>query len=159
MLSALLSRAYTVIRQKEPFTIYAFFLYLPIVILLKWQMHMQIAAIYFASGAVLGIYILSLSESLLSQSRSPFRSVFFCLVLLVVTLFVVTSSGSQFSSGLVLGMYLDLILLQRYSFVTHGTVHSWFEQVNAKVDAVLEKRLYWSFIGAFVIATLLYLRA
>jgi len=62
------------------------------------------------------------------REKLIFHSVFFQIVLLVVSLFVLTSSASLLGKGLVLGLLLHSLFDQLEGFREEGQVNNWFWQ-------------------------------
>lgn len=85
--------------------------------------------------------------NLLTQTRYErknliFHSVYFQIIFLILTFFVMTSSGSMFAKGIVLAFSIHLIADQMMDFIEVDNINLWFEKVNLKLDK--EKQvIYW----------------
>ncbi len=84
--------------------------------LLKWQIRPPVWAAAYLGGGLLGVYFLDIAEVFFNLAPSPFRTVTFQALFVVVSLFVVTSSGSLLATGLVLSIYLTMILRQIFEW-------------------------------------------
>lgn len=98
-----------IITQQDPKFVFTALLYLLLTGFLKWQFTPTLNTIWFLSGGLAGMFFLDLAESLFSVTPSPFKSTLFVALLAIVGLFIITSSGSLFASGLVLTTYFSLI--------------------------------------------------
>ena len=125
--------------------------------LLRWWIHPPIGAILFAVGTVVGIFLLDAAETFFNLHPSPFRSVVFAVGLMIVALFVVTSSGNLMATGLVVSLYLNIILLQLGEMRVRGHLDSWFALVSSPVSHTAQKRLLFAYIAFFGVLTLLFL--
>lgn len=80
--------------------------------LLRWRIHPPVWALAYVVGGVLGVYFLDIAEVFFHVTPSPFRTIVFQALFVLVSFFVVTSSGSLLATGLVLSMYLTMLLLK-----------------------------------------------
>ncbi len=95
------------------------------------------------------------SMELLAKTRRErtghiFHTAVFQLILLGFAVFVITSSGSLFGRGMVLGMVLGLLVDQASDLVETGTINAWFKDFPAVLDA---KKQRW-FVAGDLIALL-----
>jgi hypothetical protein len=134
------------------------FAYLVLCAFAKWTLHPVWGTLFFLLGGLLGMYFLDAAEIFFNLSPSPFRSILFFAGLVVVTLFIITSSGSMFASGLVLSLYLTLLLWFGKEFARGGDTGRWFRQF---ADPVTKTTSYWV-LGAlflvFVLVSVLFVR-
>jgi len=86
------------------------------------------------------------------RSKLIFHSVLFQMVFLVLTFFVLTSSGSIFGRGLVLGFSLHLFSDQINDLRNKGTIQSWFGGTNMTLSE--NKRFYYILAVIVVICIL-----
>ena len=91
-------------------------------------------------------------------SPSPFRSIVFAAAFVVVSLFVVTSSGSMLASGLVLSLYLSLILWQVGEWHVRGNLNEWYRMITGPVPAGCSGGEWCYFIVLFFVETYLFIR-
>jgi len=115
--------------------------------------------LWYLFGGVTGIYFLDAAEAFFHLTPSPFRSVIFQALFVVVSLFVVSSSGSLFASGLVLILYLTLILIAVGELRMVGNLDSWYQMVAGKVTLKAQQSILTAFIIVFFIETLLLIRS
>ena len=107
---------------------------------------------------MVGVYFLDIAEVFFRLNPSPFRSVVFAAAFALVSLFIVTSSGSVLASGLVLSVYLTLILWQIGEWGIQGSVGSWYKMVEGPVAIQTQKLLLVGFIVVFLLNTFLFIR-
>ncbi len=98
-----------VIYQQDPKFVLTVLVYLLLTGFLKWRLQPTLSTIWFLLGGLFGILFLDFAENLFSITPSPFKSTLFVALLAIVGLFIITSSGSLFASGLVLTTYFSLI--------------------------------------------------
>jgi hypothetical protein len=73
-------------------------------------------------------------------TRKIFHTAHFQLIFLLLTLLVVTSSGSLFGRGLVLAFSLNLLATQLRDFLNDKSINSWFEKLGVELD---RKKQVW----------------
>lgn len=98
------------IKRKPPIFLVISLAYLIGVGLLKWQIQPPVWALAYLGGGLLGVYFLDIAEVFFNLTPSPFRTVVFQALFVLVSFFVVTSSGSFLATGLVLSIYLTMLL-------------------------------------------------
>ena len=140
----------TIVKRKPPVFLIVSLGYLVLVGLLKWHISPPLSAIWFLVGGVVGVYLLDAAEVFFALNPSPFRSFLFLIGLVVVSLFVETSSGSLLAQGLVFSLYLTLILWQIGQKQVSGNLSDWY-------PSVLAGWVLWIFSAIFIIETLLFL--
>jgi hypothetical protein len=104
----------------------------------------SMGAFFFLVGNYVGMYLLSFIEQFLNIHPSPFRTVFFMLLLSVALVFIVTSSANSFAVGIVLSVYLHLLLLYFGELRIRKTMSSWFRMTSIPTGIITDK---W-FFGA-----------
>ena len=85
-------------------------------------------------------------------TRKILHTVHFQLIFLALTLLVVTSSGSLFGIGLVLGFALHLWATQLKDFMNDKTIIDWFEKVGVTLDR--ERQIWYLGINGVVLLVL-----
>lgn len=75
-----------------------------------------------------------LAATTAERTRLIFHSVTFQVIFLILTFWVVTSSGSLFGRGLVLAFSLHLVLDQLNQVLEKGELASWFWQLPLSLD-------------------------
>lgn len=91
-----------------------------------------------------------LSETRYERTSAIFHSVFFQIVILVLTIFVVTSSGSLFAIGIVTAFSLHLLVDQVMDIRQVGSIQSWFRNINIVIDK--KKSLYYVVVMSVALA-------
>ena len=119
--------------------------------LLKWKLRPPLDAMWFFLGGGIGLYFLDAAELFFQLNPSPFRSVIFSGLFTVVSLFIVTSSGSTLASGLVLSLYLQMILWQVGEWRIVGNISSWYRMVALPVPFALQRTLLGVFAALFLL--------
>jgi len=105
-------------------------IYIIVLAVLKWKLSPDIGALLYLIGGVLGIYFLDFAEFIFNVKPSPFRSIVFLGLYLLVSFFVVSSSGNMFAIGIVLSMFLQLIFLQVIEWNSVGNLDSWYGMMD-----------------------------
>lgn len=131
--------------------------YVALTVLLKWGIVPDTQILFYAAGAALGIFFLDAAELFFRLDPSPFHSVVFCGLFALVSLFVVTSSGSSVANGLVLSIYLQLILRQLGELRIAGSLSSWYQMVTIR-GAESERVLFGVFVLLFILETVFFVR-
>jgi len=92
---------------------------------------------------------------LLAETRSErkeliFHTVFFQLIFLILTFFVITSTGSVFGRGIVLAFSLHLLMDQLVDLRQMGSLENWFYNSPLKIAADKNKLYLW-LVGAVLL--------
>ena len=101
-----------IILKKPPLFLVVSLVYLALIGFLKWGIQPPVDAIYYAGGALLGIFFLDIAEVFFNLAPSPFRSIVFVAGFAVVSFFVISSSDSLLGKGLVLSFYLIILRIR-----------------------------------------------
>ncbi len=125
---------------------------------LKWGIAWPPQAFLYFVGAILGVYFLDGAEVFFNLKPSPFRSVVFVTAFIVVSLFMITSSGSFVGMGLVLSLYLSLILWQLGEMQIVGNLNNWYRMVAGPVSLNVQRWTLFVFVAFFVLETFLFIR-
>jgi hypothetical protein len=147
-----------IVRGKPLFHFLIPFLYFVAAGFFKWTIHPTWMTLFFALGALMGIYFLDIGEKFANITPSPFRSVVFFGLLAVVMLFIVSSSGSAFASGLVLTVYLTLLLWFGGDFRQEEDLNKWFTQLADPIGKSARNVMLGVSIALFVLASVLFVR-
>lgn len=147
-----------IIQKKTPIDAFISLIYFVIVGLLKWRLMPQPTTLYFFTGAAIGIYFLEIAEELFHLEPSPFRSIVFGVGLVIVSLFVITSTASMLGAGLVLSLSLSLILWQWHEWQKAGNLNSWYIMISSPVTFDLQRLIFAGFTVLLLIETFLFLR-
>jgi hypothetical protein len=142
--------------RKPAILLFVSALYLFLVALLRWGVRPDWNTAIFLAGGALGIYFLDAAEHFFRLHPSPFRSVVFAALFVIVSLFVVTSSGSFLASGLVLSLYLSMVLWQAGEWRLAKNLDSWFRLLAQPVDRSAHRVFMIAFQLFFVVETLLF---
>lgn len=125
---------------------------------IKWRLNIQLPAIEYLIGGIIGIYLLDFAEIFFNLSPSPFRTVVFAAPYMIISFFIVTSTVTVLASGLVLSLYFSLIIWQIGEWQIAKNLNSWFTQVAGGVDLNTQRWLFALFIGVFLIESFLFIR-
>lgn len=149
-----------IIQKKSSIDALIALIYFIIVGLLKWRLGIvAIPAFFFFTGGVLGMYFLELAEELFHLYPSPFRSIVFAAGLVLVSLFVITSTTSMLGAGLVLSLSLTVILWQWHEWQKSGNLNQWYVMISGPAGISLQQIILTGFILLFFIETFLFLRS
>lgn len=146
-----------IIKRKPPLFLFLSIGYLIIVGLLKWHISPPIGALWFILGGAIGVYLLDGAEVFFALSPSPFRSIVFAGAFMILSLFVLTSSGSLLAQGLVFSLYLTLILWQVGQWQYSGNLDDWYKMIAAPVTVTIERWSLIAFTFIFLVETVLFL--
>jgi hypothetical protein len=130
--------------------------YLVLTGILKWNIHPNFGSVTFIAGGLLGIYFLDIAEVFFLLQPSPFRSVVFVAGLTIVSLFVITSSGSMLASGLVLSLFLTLLLWQIGEWELHKNLSDWYRMISGAVSLRTQQLILWATALIFIVETFLF---
>lgn len=153
-----MNKLLAIINRKPLVFIIASLVYLVLVGFLKWAFTPPLAGLWFMAGALLGIYFLDAAEAFFHLTPSPFRSIVFAGGFVLVSFFVVTSSGSLLASGLVLSLYLTMILWQIGEWRVAGNLDSWYRMIAGGVDQQVQRWVMVLFVVLFLAETYLFIR-
>jgi hypothetical protein len=104
-----LNRAFGSIKRKPLAQVFITLIYLFTAVMIKWKFHMSLSPALFIFGGIIGIYAIEIAESMVKIEPSPFKTPLFYYAFILLSFFVLTSSGSFLASGLVISIYLSLI--------------------------------------------------
>lgn len=121
--------------------------------LLKWGIHPVVNTLWFLLGGAIGVYFLDGAELFFQLNPSPFRSVLFLVLFVVVSFFIVTSSGSTLASGLVLSLYLQMVLWQIGEWRIAGNVDSWYRMLAEPVARNIQLTIIAVFSALLILET------
>lgn len=133
------------------------FVYLVLVGFLKWQFHPVWDWVWYLVGGVMGVYFLDAAELFFNLNPSPFRSVVFMALFVIVGVFVITSSQSALATGLVLSLFLSLLLWQVGEWRVNGNVSTWYRMVAFSVPPQTQLIILGIFSLFFVLETYLFI--
>lgn len=146
------------IQKKSSRSVLIGFLYIVIVGLLKWHIQPPVSAVWYLMGGILGIYFLDIAETFFKLEPSPFRSIIFAIGFVMVSFFVVTSSGSFLATGLVFSLYLTLILWMVSQWQSEKNLNSWYTMIAGIISPSAQRWILIGFITVFFIETFLFVR-
>lgn len=95
-----------------------------------------------------------LAETRSERTRLIFHSAVFELVFAVLTFLVVTSSGTHFGRGIVLGFFLHLLIDQAVDITETGGLTNWFKTFPFWTPS--EARQAWAWWGGGLILLLIF---
>lgn len=145
-----------IIRRKPPVLFAIPLVYLILVGVLKWGIHLNPGILSYAVGGIVGIFFLDAAEVFFNLKPSPFRTVIFAAGLAIISFFVVTSTGSLLGIGLVLSLYVTLLLGQIAELQARGNLSSWFWMISFPVSERKQKLLFGVFLLTFILETYIF---
>lgn len=148
-----------IIRRKSAIFLAYSLAYLAVVALGKWALSPSWDIVWFMSGGLLGVYFLDAAELFFALSPSPFRSIVFLTLFVIVGFFVVSSGGSVFASALVLSLYAQLLFWQVGQWRLTGTVSSWYSMVAGPVSLLVQRNILIGLVALFMFLTYIFIRA
>ncbi len=132
-------------------------IYLLLTTIVKWpSFHQNI--LWYVLGGLLGVYFLDIAETFFHLTPSPFRTVLFLGAFSIVSLFIITSSGSFIAKGLVLSLYIQLLLLQCGEWRIMKSLSGWYRMISPPVPVRYQKIGLYVFAVFFLIETLIFIR-
>ncbi len=147
-----------IVRRKPLLFVLSSVVYVLLVGFVKWQFAPPLTALWFLLGALIGVYFLDAAEVFFALNPSPFRSMVFAVGFVVVSFFVVTSSGSLLASGLVLSLYLSLVLWQLGEWQVTHSLNQWYRMVVGPVSISAQRWILLTFVALFLVETVLFIR-
>jgi hypothetical protein len=147
-----------IVRRKPLFFLLVSVGYLILIGFLKWKLTPEIDTFLFLIGGVIGVYFLDIAEVFFELNPSPFRSIVFVGAFILVSLFVVTSSGSPLATGLVLSLFLTLLLWQIGQWQISRNLTDWYRMVAGPVEIRTQQWILMFCIGLFLIETFVFIR-
>jgi len=83
-------------------------------------------------------------DSAHERSKLIFHTAYFNLVFIILTFWVITSSGSFLGRGIVLAFYLHLVIDQLEEVLNIKSLYSWFREIPSVTPEWLNtRRTYW----------------
>ena len=147
-----------VIARKPPLFLIISLVYLALIAFLKWGRQLPVDAIYYAIGAVLGVFFLDIAEAFFNLVPSPFRTIVFVAGFAVISFFVISSTDSLLGKGLVLSLYLTLLLWQLGEWQVRGNLASWYAMVAGTVTIPTQQWILVGFLVLFLVETYLFVQ-
>lgn len=147
-----------IIKRKPLLFLFISLGYLVLVGFLKWQLYPPLSALWFILGGAVGVYFLDAAEVFFALNPSPFRSIVFLAAFIVLSFFVVSSSGSLLASGLVLSLYLSILLWQFGEWQYRGNLNDWYRMVATPVAIRSQMWILVAAIALFIVQTVLFIR-
>jgi hypothetical protein len=147
-----------IIRKKPLLFLLTSLVYILLVGFIKWNIHPTAGALIFSAGGLFGVYFLDFAEEIFGVQPSPFRSVLFAAGLAVISLFIITSSGSMLACGLVLSLYLTMILWKAGEWGINKNLNNWYRLIAVPVPVRIQMYFMYGFIVLFLIQTVLFIQ-
>lgn len=148
---------------------FASVIYLIILIILRWRIYPTLDIVFFLVGGILGSQFLDLAEiffrdlsssknplSSLQQEHSSLKNVLSQVVLVPLSLFVLTSSGSLFGTGLVLSILFSMLYRQWQEYQANGNIKSWLWVIKSEIDQKTQQLYLAVMAGVFILLSLLF---
>ena len=147
-----------ILRRKPSTFLIASVTYLLVVIFTKWSIHPTISTLCFLAGGALGVYFLDIAEVVFSVHPSPFRTIVFVALFAVVSLFVITSSGSMIAIGLVLSIFLTILLWQVGEWALMKNLNNWYRMLADPVSPSAQRIILYISVIVFLVETIIFIR-
>lgn len=143
-------------------------IYLAILILMRWRLSPKLDIFFFLAGGILGVQFLELVETIFKDlsakkslepvlveqgnipGRSSVKNVLCQSVFVPLSLFVITSSGSLFGTGLVLSISFSMLYWQWQEYNTTGKIASWLWVIKTEIDQKTQQ-IYLAIMGVLFI--------
>ncbi len=115
-------------------------LYFLLTAILKWGVHPDWLILLYGLGAGVGLMIFEILEQYIfagtneTAVSSPLRSGLVQMIIIVVSFFVLTSTGSKLGAGLVLFLQLRLLDLQNSELEKFGSLTHWSVSSSKQVS-------------------------
>ncbi len=147
-----------IIRRKPATLTLIVVVYLIATSLLKWRLHPPVDALWYLLGGGIGMYFLDVAEEFFHLVPSPFKTIVFFALFILVSFFVTSSSGNIFASGLVFSLYMCLLSSQIGEFVHAGNISSWYSMIDAVPTVQVQRIVLGAFVLVFFIQTFVFVR-
>jgi hypothetical protein len=157
-MNSILEQLRLILQKKPIIHVITLIAYLLCAAFFKWTIHPVWNTLFFILGGLLGIYFLDGAEVFFKITPSPFKSILFFAALAVVMIFIVTSSGSAFASGLVITTYGTLLLWFGSEFTSGGNPNVWFSQLADPISDSSKKVIGGILFAVLFLATALFVR-
>jgi hypothetical protein len=145
--------------QKKPATLTLIVVvYLITTSLLKWRLRPPVEALWYLAGGGIGMYFLDVSEEFFHLVPSPFRTMVFFSLFVLVSFFVTTSSGNILASGLVFSVYICLLTSLVGEFFHRGNIQSWFRMTDTLPSREVQRISMLVFFLAFFVQVYLFVK-
>jgi len=93
-----------------------------------------------------------LSNTKKERNNLIFHTLYFQIIFLVLTFFVISSSANLFAIGLVLGFSLHLLVDQLVDFFDFGNLDNWFLKIYPDLEKE-KQTFYWAIIFVLFLLT------
>ncbi len=147
-----------ILRRKPSEFLIASVIYLLVVIAVKWWIHPTISTVIFLAGGIFGLYFLDVAEVVFAVHPSPFRTMIFVTLFAIVSLFVITSSGSMLAIGLVLSIFLTILLWQIGEWTLMKNLNTWYSMLADPVPPSIQRIILFVSGIVFLIETIIFIR-
>lgn len=148
-----------IIKRKPAIFVVVAVVYAILTFLIRWGMGFSWNIPIYFLGIFLGIFSLDAAEEFFQLKPSPFRNIAFCAGFVMVSLFIITSSGSALASGLVLSLHLTLLLSQIGEWEIRKNLDSWYGIMEKSVSPTYQEWGMILFAFLFLVETLLFIRS
>jgi hypothetical protein len=153
-----IAKAEQIIRRKPLLFILTAVIYFAAVILLKWNTKLSLNTLLFLVGGLTGIYIIDATEAFINIKPSPFHSALFGYGFILISFYIISSSGSFLASGLVLSVYITMILWQLGQLKLTSNLDSWYRTATGPVAKRNQLLLFTIFLALFITESLMFIR-
>ena len=147
-----------ILQKKSSTFLIASIIYLLLIAIFKWWIHPTISTLIFLAGGVFGLYFLDVAEVVFAVHPSPFRTMVFVVLFAIVSLFVITSSGSMIAIGLVLSIFLTILLWQIGEWTITKNLNSWYRMLADPVSPSAQRIILYISVIVFLVETIIFIR-
>jgi len=100
--------------------------YCLVVILAKWGLALPFDALWFFIGGLIGTYVITVAEHVVTLTPSPFRTQVFVIGLVILAFYAVTSTQEYIAMGMVILTLLTMFLFQISEWRVRKNLDSWY---------------------------------
>lgn len=120
----------------------------------KWKLQFDWDMLFFIVGSWIGLFFLDIAEAIFDLST--FRNVIVEAIVVLLGMFVITSSASALGSGVVLFFFFRILFEQGQEFVKTRRITSWFTPSSLFVSKEIEQAVFFGGILLFLAETVLF---
>lgn len=111
------------------------------------------STIWFFLGAVIAYPAISIIDAFFRLKKSLFYTVYFQLLLFVVTLFTLTSTAQPFGKGFVLSLLFSTLIAQGKELLKTKGLSSWFAPSDSPLQKEYQSYYFFAVVMVFTILT------
>jgi hypothetical protein len=147
-----------IVVKKPLFFIFITVIYFIAVSVIKWQLKPNSNTLVLFIGAAVGLYLIDAAEAFVNINPSPFRGLVFIAGFIIVSFFIISSSGSFLGTGLVLSIFITMILWQMGELKITSNLNNWYRTEEGPLPLKSQYTMLIIFWSVFILETLLFIR-